>query len=352
MTTRTAAPRVPQAQTGLWGGADTPTEAIYDDDQVVEAAAAHWRMRGFPYWRLTLAECMDQVNRLALTPDVSLWGTDTAYHVADTYNPHRLHARAAGMLSPVDAFEDDALLRRTLRLLLAERQSVTALMSKLTIVSGTQGCANFRPGVALAMYRQYGSPGATILDPSIGYGGRLVGWMASGMGGRYVGIDPSKASVEGSRQMAHDLGFGPQITLINEPAEDVVLADDLIGNVDFAFTSPPYFTKERYAEGHDDESSQSWSRWPEPDAWLGGFLVPMVAMVERALRSGGHLALNVADVRIGSKVHPVTQWCELAASDAGLVRVSHDREMAMARRYGANQAISISTEPVLVWQKP
>lgn len=351
-----ALPRVPTSQASLWGGAGKPIEAIYDNEQIIDRAFAYWRERGFPYRDLTVAECMDQINKLSLTPDSSLWNTVVAYHVADTYNPHRFSASPARMTSPIEAFNSDKLLRRSLRLILEyNKGGVTdesTFMGVICLVSGTQACANFRPGFALSLYRQFGEPGGTILDTSIGYGGRLVGFMASGLGGHYIGIDPSWASISGSARMASDLGFAENVTLINRPAEEAVLPEWAMGNVDFSFTSPPYFTKERYAADHDDYTSQSWHRYPTDTAWQDGFLRPMLSLTFDALKPGGHAALNVADVKLDNKVWPLVEWCEHAAAEVGFIPVERDRVLKLSRRFGQGGTDEVATEPLLIWQKP
>ena len=74
------------------------------------------------------------------------------------------------------------------------------------------------------------------------YGGRLVGAIASGVVGLYVGIDANKETVEANRRLASDLGFSDKAILIHDAAEDVQPSE--IGDgFDVCFTSPPYFAK-------------------------------------------------------------------------------------------------------------
>lgn len=358
MTDSTPTPREPAAQVGLWGGESKTLEPIYDQEQMIAAAVEHWRQRGFPYRQLSVVECMDQINRLALADDATLTGTDAAYHVADTYHPQRFATSAVGMKAPLDAWHDDRLLARTVRLLMENDQPITAgsMLGKLVIVSGVQACANFRPGYALAMYRRFARPGEAVLDTSSGYGGRLVGYIASGLHGLYVGVDPSWAACTANARMAADLGFAAHVVQINEPAESqsARTAVEAIAagwqGFGFAFTSPPYFTKEQYARGHDDEDRQSWRRYPEPEAWAEGFLAPMLQLQYDVLRPGAYAVLNVADVRIGSRVHAVSEWAVTAARAAGFT-VEETLSFALTRRYGRSQGSELSSEPALVLRK-
>lgn len=316
---------------------------IFSDEQITEAAFAYFRRAGFPYRDLPAWECMKQINKLAETDSGSLLQTVAAYQVADTYNPHRFHSAAEGMRSPFDSFQDDAALRKAIRLALENGKDVETV---LWVVNGTQACANFRPGFACKLYRDYCRPGDTVLDTSTGYGGRLVGFMASGVAGKYIGIDPNTKTHDGNLRMAAELGFADKVELYNLPAEDVshgIVAD----RCDFAFTSPPYFRKEHYS----DEPTQSWKRYQTGGAWRDGFLVPMLRLQFAALKPGKTAIVNIADVEIKNQVYPLTEWTIEQAKAVGFDHVRTD-EFPMQRRFGAGHDGEVATEPVIVLRKP
>ena len=56
-------------------------------------------------------------------------------------------------------------------------------------------------------------------------------------------------------------------------AEDLPWED--IKNVDCAFTSPPYFSTERYNEGGEFEEDQSWSKFSTYEMWRDFFYLPV-----------------------------------------------------------------------------
>jgi hypothetical protein len=200
------------------------------------------------------------------------------------------------------------------------------------------------------MYRRYGVKGGTVLDPSHGYGGRLVGWFASQLGGRYIGVDPNKPTHEGNRKMADTL-FGAaskSVTLVNEPFED----SEQQRKIDFVFTSPPYFSKERYSE----DATQSWVRYKEFDAWLDGFLKPLMMKSFLALKAGRHAVINIDDVKIGAKTYPLTQATEDIGKAAGFKLVEK-----LSIRFGTQLGSVLknqetknkdSHEPFFVFEKP
>jgi hypothetical protein len=216
----------------------------------------------------------------------------------------------------------------------------------LNLVSGTQSCSNFRPGFAAHLYRKYCKPGDTVLDTSTGYGGRLVGFLGSGIVGRYIGIDPNTLTHAGNTQLAADLGFADAVELHNLPAEDVPL-EVVGGRCDFAFTSPPYFAKEIYSS----EATQSCNRYSTGEAWRDGFLVPMLRLQFAALKPGSTAIVNIADVKLKSKTYPLAQWTRDCAQEVGFRYLRTD-EFPMHRRVGKGQSDEIATEPVIVLERP
>jgi hypothetical protein len=292
---------------------------------------------------------MQEINKLAKTEPENLLGTDTAYHVADTYHPHRFHAAAEKMKSPASAFDDATALRKAIRLVIEENQSNVTdsqLARKLAIVNGTQAASNFRPGFACYLYRRFCTPGSTVLDTSTGYGGRLVGFMASGVAGRYIGIDPNVPTHDGNIRMAADLGFADRVELHNLPAEDV--SHDVVADrCDFAFTSPPYFAKEHYS----DDDTQSWVRYQDGESWRSGFLQPMMSLQYAALKPGSVAVVNIADVKLRGKTWPLVEWTKEAATESGFAYVDTEH-FGLTKRFGADMSEEVATEPVLIFRKP
>lgn len=86
---------------------------IYSIDEITEKAFRYFRDNGFPYRKLPIHVCMQEINVLANTPDEKLMKTNRGYHIADTYHPHRFHAKAINMDSPYDAFMNDKKLKKS-----------------------------------------------------------------------------------------------------------------------------------------------------------------------------------------------------------------------------------------------
>lgn len=338
---------------------------VFNQATILAASFQHFRKKGFPFRKLPLHVQMQELNQLANVADENLFGTNLGYKIADTYHPHRFEGHADGMMSPLTAFQDDKLLMRALQKSLEYgAQLGEDLPSFMLIVSGVQACANFRPGIACKMYRDYCKKGARVLDTSTGYGGRLVGFMASGIAGEYIGVDPSTLTHEGNSKMARALGFQDNIRLINQPAEEVDVSD-FANTCDFAFTSPPYFRKEHYST----EVTQSYLRHKYYLGWKKGFLIPMLQLQFDALRPGGINIVNIADVTLNRnanerthaskmlkdqkrKVYPlVNDTWNAAVNEIGFVGVKRD-QLLLGQRVGANQKEMQAVESLLIFKKP
>jgi hypothetical protein len=325
---------------------------VFPKERIAAAAFDHYRGAGFPFPNPSAAECMISINRLASMSMEQLIRTHEGGACADKFQPHRYSAVADAMISPFASFSDDKRLHYVVDMIIDSTGAIAdgTLRSMLGMVQGAQSCSNFRPGFAAYLYRRFCKPGGTVLDTSAGYGGRLVGALASTVVGKYIGIDPNVPSIEGSKRLLRLLGREEFATFLCEPAEDVD-PKELRGSCAFAFTSPPYFNKEVYS----DDPRQSGNRYPEIDAWRENFLVPMLKLTHIALEPGAHAAINIADVLVGGIRHPLGEWTVLAAKIVGFEHVGTlDFPIGGSRNFGgmkASAAKEDSVEPVFLFRK-
>ena len=202
--------------------------------------------------------------------------------------------------------------------------------------------SQFKPESAKVIYDTFQAK--KVLDFSAGWGDRLVGFLASGAES-YIGIDPNSELHEPYRKIVDLCGAEKETRFICSPAEDA----DLTGvEVDFVFTSPPYFTLERYS----DEDTQSWKRYPKIDEWLEGFLFPTLDKCWSVLSEGGRVLVNIADAYTNGEreeiCQPMLRHMEsLGATYEGVLGYQ------MGGRPGANMdnVGKVFCEPIWVWSK-
>jgi len=137
----------------------------------------------------------------------------------------------------------------------------------------------YRPLLTKGIIEKYNAK--NILDPSVGWGGRLLGTLAL-EGTHYTGIEPFSKTYEGLCAMSEFLLVRERTTLYMAGAEDVL--PSLKGGVyDMVITSPPYFDLEIYSH----EETQSVKRFPTWDIWIEGFLDTIIRECIRCLKIDG-----------------------------------------------------------------
>jgi hypothetical protein len=326
---------------------DRFTFDVYSRDELIETAFRYHREHGFPYRSLARHESMFEINKLAALSEQTLMRTTLGYAVADTYHPHRYAAHVGTQRNALDTFDDDRLLHVALGHIVEYGLPWTShsVANLCSLTHGAQAASNFRPGAALALLHRYAPPGAVLLDTSTGYGGRLVGFLASDCT-QYVGVDPASETHAGNERLAAELCPATKSVELHQlPAEDVP-HELLRDRCDVALTSPPYFAKERYV----DEPTQSFARYPSAVDWRDGFLRPMLELQHAALRRDAISVLNVADVKLAGEFVPLVEWSLALAREVGFEIVAVD-ELPLTRRWGP-QLEEVATEPLIVMRKP
>ena len=167
---------------------------------------------------------------------------------------------------------------------------------------GTYIATQFKPIVAKAIYNM--TDAKTVLDTSMGWGDRLAGFYASNAT-HYIGCDPNPYTFDIYSQMIREfnkLAPGKTTQIYRCGAED--LPWDSIENVDCAFTSPPYFSTEKYNEGGQFEEDQSWAKFNEYERWRDEFYLPVALNSFNSLSDVGFLMTNIMDPKIkGTRYH-------------------------------------------------
>ena len=155
----------------------------------------------------------------------------------------------------------------------------------------------FKPNVAKTIYQMTNAK--KVLDTSCGWGDRLAGFFASDAE-EYIGCDPNpntfKQYLKQIEVYNSFLAKPKKTTIYNCGAED--LPWDTIKDIDCAFTSPPYFSTERYNEGGEKEELQSWAKFNEYDRWRDDFFLPVS---EQCIIKSKHTLINIMDPKIKGK---------------------------------------------------
>lgn len=163
-------------------------------------------------------------------------------------------------------------------------------ISPATIILGAKNsmissrASIFKPVTAKIIYDHWTKDGDIVYDYSAGFGGRLLGAYASRNRIKYIGTDPNTKTYGGLNNLCEYLNYDAEI--YNHCSEDYVPE-----NIDFAFSSPPYFDHEIYC----DEKTQSISKFPRYSDWLEGYWRKTVRNINKGLKHKGVFAINIGN---------------------------------------------------------
>ena len=189
---------------------------------------------------------------------------------------------------------------------------------------GAYVATQFKPKVAKYMYDRFNAK--TILDSSCGWGDRLAGFYTSDAE-VYVGCDPNpvvwETYIEQCMFYEKILGSSPKLTrrenyFIVKGYKEVIIFCEGSEHVvwpyldyDLAFTSPPYFGTEKYAQGVNEEK-QSWFKYPTHEKWLNDYLFKTLNNINNVIAETGVIAINIMDVKMNNKRYhicdPMTKY--------------------------------------------
>lgn len=144
-----------------------------------------------------------------------------------------------------------------------------------------QSVVFFKPSTAKWIYNTFQA--THVLDPTAGWGGRMLG--AHALGIHYTGID-TNTSLQPAYQGIMELIQDPKMTMI---WEDTLAVDYEAIDYDFVLTSTPYVNKAgKMVEIYEHQVIM--------DDFYGKFLVPLIEKSLRHIKRNGKVCFNMNSV--------------------------------------------------------
>lgn len=325
-----------------------PDEEVHE---IAQKVAEYYQKKGFPYYDLTDRAIKIDFDKLLKydilkleLDDDGLQQNMLGLNIANYFHPQMWEVKVNNQPSPMELFLD--LDKFTTAIYKRIKYSDTKLqpynIRKSLKVFGAQSVSNFRPTIAKYIYEMYGK-GGSVLDPCAGYGGRVLGALASNIQ-EYYGCDPDWEQITGNKYLVekitslYDNVKFPECDFSTAPFEDVGFVKE---SFDLIFTSPPYFDKEKYS----NNPNQSYMRYPTYSQWRDGFLHTLILNSHTALKYGGYFALNVAGYQI------IEDTLEMANPLFGEPVVTKYMRLSKILGKGDKDKISHKLEPIYIWQK-
>lgn len=163
----------------------------------------------------------------------------------------------------------------------------------LVLSGGLASVTKYRAGLSKYLVKRYSA--TSVLDPCIGWGGRMIGTLAAGA--TYTGCEPDPNTFGGLRGILQDIQ--KEANIHNIPAEEY-LPSVASHSVDMVLTSPPYYTLELYTAGNQSvKENMSW------ETWIAVWLRPLIVECLRCLKSDGKSCWSVKNIKIGSRSYPL-----------------------------------------------
>ena len=136
----------------------------------------------------------------------------------------------------------------------------------------------FKASTAKYLYKKFKA--TSVLDPTMGWGGRMLG--ATSLGLRYTGFDTNIDLKNGYEEMIGDLML-PNVKLFWETS----LNEDIIKTLeyDMVLTSPPYENLELY---------KHMTPWDTEEQFYKDFLIPLMKLCNKYLHEDGFNCWNMS----------------------------------------------------------
>jgi hypothetical protein len=265
-------------------------------------------MSGFPYWKFSLPESTIMFENLKIQHvhterdsddnDIVIRRYPEDYEVCDHITNHftekiRINCRFSNYKTPYEVWTEIKKNKEY-------KQLVNPKDKREHIYGLTKECNTFNPTYCLYIINKLTGSGAKILDPSSGWGDRLIAAIASGAE-IYHGFDPNKKLQSAYKNIIKTFNANSKnVSVKAVPFEDSKIKDNFY---DLAITSPPYFTLEQYS----DDSTQSVVRYDTYEKWINLFYKPYILKMIDAIRVGGYISIYIEDITVNKQKYNLRQ---------------------------------------------
>lgn len=139
----------------------------------------------------------------------------------------------------------------------------------------------FKSTTSKYLYKKYGA--TSVLDPTAGWGGRMLGAWALNID--YVGIDTNVEMKSAYDDMIDYLNEQNDQSKLNMLWGSCLDFDFSKINYDFVLTSPPYVNLEVY---------EHMTKWESDEIFYKKFLIPLWQKCVDNIKEGGHVCFNIS----------------------------------------------------------
>lgn len=201
----------------------------------------------------------------------------------------------------------------------------------LVMTGGLGSVTKYRSVTSKSIVQYFGA--RRVLDPCIGWGGRMIGAISAGAA--YVGCEPDPNTARGLRNILDDIN--QRATILEQPAEVALDHLKTLELFDMVLTSPPYFNLEMYTAG-----PQSTSAYPTWDDWVEKWLKVVILGCIACIRPGGVSCWSVKNFKT-DKMYPLADVTKKIHAEIGWVLIKTVKMTGSARMGGARIKDGVET---------
>ncbi len=266
-----------------------------DQEHGIQVIFDYYRRHGFPHYKIREDEKHQHMRKMqkfdinTIFKNNQIIQTMHGLRLCWSYFPHAWSVKCGGAkYTPLDIYNDDEKFKSAIRKCwnMFNHVNDNTIRKILKIYTNSQAVSNFRPSAAKLIYEKFG--GDVIWDMSCGWGGRMIGFLASSRP-KYIGTEPSSETFKGLKQIKKDFFYLTKTVELHKLGSEVY--EPKRESLDLCFTSPPYFDTEKYS----DESTQSYVKYPTKEEWVNGFLQKTIENCYRGLKGNKYMLINIAN---------------------------------------------------------
>ena len=261
--------------------------------ELLDVLTNMFQSKGFPEFVFDISKfSIDSVTRGKVTFDnnslvISSVGWSGQPFCTSLYR-HRFEAKYGNNPSIREAFDNYTHLRSAIKYQLDWGDPIEPNRVLKALSAKHKTPTNFSPVLARWLVDRYCEQGGTIFDPCSGYGGRLLGSLASNLNVKYIGHDIEPLTIDSGKAMVARLGS----TRAELRVQAMESGD--FPNSDMILTCPPYYNREVYGKS----SVESVAAYETYGAWLHGW---MGLLLDKAKASTKTLVLCVSTFRLNNQ---------------------------------------------------
>ena len=219
---------------------------MFDSPEEVFDFYSNYGYLPLQYWKDNLLKALNCVNIPEKHKMSAGYPNIRVTEFLEHFNPHFWKSKYKRLNAPADAFRcgNLSVLRQAIDITWGFKQKCNIYRLMNTISRNFKDFRKvslFKPWIARAIYDKYLPDGGVIVDPCMGWGGRLLASLDCDI--KYIGYDLNQNAVDANSNIANFIGnrwlYKPDISLKDSSDTDFPISD-------LIFTSPPYDDTEYY----------------------------------------------------------------------------------------------------------